>query len=88
MFPPIPRESTRFKALYAHRSGTERQNSVADSSQVDRRHRNVTSTLIRLTFVNICTHARIRQKEGGNNTPRAHLHQALAQFNVSSLLPN
>jgi hypothetical protein len=88
LFPPIPRESKRFKDLYAHRSGTERQNAVADSYQVDGRHRNATFTLIRLTFVNICKHARIRQKEGGSKTPRAQLHQALAQLNLSSLLPN
>jgi hypothetical protein len=88
LFPPIPRDSKRFKDLYAHRSGTERQNSVADSYQVDGRHRNATVTLIRLTFVNICKHARIRQKEGGKTTPQAHLHAALRQLNVSSLLPN
>ena len=88
LFPPIPRDSNRFKELYAHRSGTERQNSVTDSYQVDRRHRNATFTLIRLTFVNICKHARIRQEEGGNNTPQAHLHASLAQLTLSSLLPN
>jgi hypothetical protein len=88
LFPPIPRDSKRFKELYAHRSGTERQNSVADSYQVDARHRNATFTLIRLTFVNICKHVRIRQKEGGNTTPQAHLHESLRQLNLSSLLPN
>jgi hypothetical protein len=88
LFPPIPRDSKRFKELYAHRSGTERQNSVADSYQVDDRHRNATFTLIRLTFVNICKHARIRQKEGGKTTPQAHLHESLRQLNLSSLLPN
>jgi len=88
LFPPIPRDSKRFKELYAHRSGTERQNSVADSYKVDRRHRNATYVLIRLTFVNICKHARIRRKEGGQNTPQAHLHNALTQLDLSSLLPN
>jgi hypothetical protein len=86
LFPPIPRDSKRFKELYAHRSGTERQNAVADSYHVDGRHRNATFTLIRLTFVNICKHARIRQKEGGKNTPQAHWHEALRQLNLASLL--
>lgn len=88
LFPPIPRDSKRFNELYAHRSGTERQHSVADSYQVDGRHRNATFTLIRLTFVNICKHVRIRQKEGGKKTPQAHLHESLRQLNLSSLLPN
>jgi len=88
LFPPIPRDSKRFKELYAHRSGTERQNSVADSYNVDSRHRNASFILIRLTFVNICKHARIRRAEGGPNTPQAHLHEALRQLNLSGLLPN
>ncbi|MCP5021398.1 MAG: hypothetical protein GY930_06440 [bacterium] len=88
LFPPIPRDSKRFNDLYAHRSGTERQNAVADSYQVDGRHRNGTFTLIRLTFVNICKHARIRQKEGGNKTSQAHVHEALGHLGLSSLLPN
>jgi hypothetical protein len=88
LFPPIPRDSKRFKELYAHRSGTERQNSVADSYNVDGRHRNAADTLIRLTFVNICKHARIRQKEGGKTTPQARLHAALTQLGLSSILPN
>jgi hypothetical protein len=88
LFPPIPRDSKRFKELYAHRSGAERQNSVADSYNVDRCHRNATFTLIRLTFVNICKHASIRRAEGGPNTPQAHLHEALKQLDLSALLPN
>ena len=88
LFPPIPRDSKRFKALFAHRSGTERQNSVADSYQLDGRHRNATFTLIRLTFVNICKHASIRRAEGGSKTPQAHAHEALRRLELSALLPN
>jgi hypothetical protein len=88
LFPPIPRDSKRFKDVYDHRSGSERQNSVADSYNLDGRHRNAAYTLIRLTFVNICKHARIRQKEGGKKTAQAHLHEALKHLNLSSLLPN
>ncbi|MCP3969757.1 MAG: hypothetical protein GY717_05475, partial [Rhodobacteraceae bacterium] len=56
LFPPIPRDSTRFKELYAHRSGIERENASADSYHLDRRHRNAALVLIRLTFVNIVKH--------------------------------
>ncbi len=88
LFPPISRDSNRFKNLYAHRSGTERQNSVADSYHVDGRHRNATFTLIRLTFVNICKHARIRRAEGGKKTSQALVYEALGQLGLSSMLPN
>ncbi len=89
LFPPIPGDPTRFKALYAQRTGIERQNSVADSYKVDRCHRNATFVLIRLTFVNICKHARLRDAErhatGGK---KARLHAALQQLDLSTLLPN
>jgi len=88
LFPPIPRDTTRFKELYAQRSGTERQNSVADSYHVDGRHRNAAYILIRVTFVNICKHARIRQQEGGKKTPQARLHAVVSHLGVSSTLPN
>ncbi len=89
LFPPIPRDSKRFKDLYAHRTGIERQNSVADSYKVDRCHRNATFVLIRLTLVNICKHARLRDAErhatGGKH---ARMHAALRQLDLSALLPN
>jgi hypothetical protein len=92
LFPPIPRESTRFKALFAQRSGTERQNSVADRYNIDRCHRNAAYVLIRLTFVNICKHARIREAEnaekGKKRAKHAQVHDALARLNLSHLLPN
>lgn len=89
LFPPIPRGSTRFKALYAQRSGTERQNAVADSYHLDRRHRNAAYLLIRLTFVNICKHARIREAERTKQQPKqAQFHAVLARLNLSDLLPN
>ncbi len=89
LFPPLSRDSKRFKELYAHRTGIERQNSVADSYNVDRCHRNATFVLIRLTFVNICKHARLR--EAARNTTggdTARLHAALRQLNRPNLLPN
>ncbi len=89
LFPPIPRDSTRFKELYAHRSGIERENASADSYHLDRRHRNAALVLIRLTFINIVKHARLRDAErhatGGKH---ARMHAALQQLDLSALLPN
>ena len=89
LFPPIPRESRRFKDLYAHRSGTERENASADSYHLDRRHRNAAFVLIRLTFVNIVKHARLREAQ---RHPRARateqMHDALQQLSLTRLLPN
>jgi hypothetical protein len=89
LFPPIPRDSKRFKTLYAQRSASERQNSVADSYRVDRCHRNSAYTLIRLAFVNICKHARIREAERTKKlSNQAQFHAVLARLNLSDLLPN
>ncbi len=71
LFPPIPRDSTRFTELYAHRTGIERQNAMADSYNVDRCHRNATFVLIRPTLVNICKHARLREA-ARHTTGRGH----------------
>ena len=92
LFPPIARESKRFKELAAQRTGSERQNSVTDSYQIDRCHRNAAYTLIRLTFVNICKHAGIREAENAENgktrAKQAQFHEALARLNLSEMLPN
>ena len=89
LFPPIPRDSKRFKELYAHRSGTERQNAVADSYHVDHRHRNAAYTLVRLTLVNICKHARVREAERGRPTTAAARRQdILTRLNLLDRLPN
>jgi hypothetical protein len=89
LFPPIPRDSARFKDLYAQRSGTERQNASADSYHLDRRHRNAAYLLIRLTFVNICKHARIREAEQAAKQPKQErFHAALTRLNLSERRPN
>lgn len=89
LFPPIPRDSKRFKDLYAQRSGTERQNAVADSYNVDHRHRNAAYTLVRLTLVNICKHARVRDVERGRPTTTAARRQdILTRLNLLDRLPN
>jgi hypothetical protein len=89
LLPPIPRDAKRFKHLYAQRSGTERQNAVADSYNLDRRHRNAAYILVRLTFVNICKHARIREAERAGKQSKQELFQvALTRLNLSDRLPN
>jgi hypothetical protein len=88
LFPPIPRDSKRFKDLYAQRSGTERQNAVADSYNLDRRHRNAAYVLIRLTLVNICKHARIRYAErAGNSSTHEQFQTTLTRLNVAEHRP-
>lgn len=63
LFPPIPRDSARFTTLYNERTSTERGNAVEDRYHVDRSCRNAAFALIRLTFVNIAKHARVRWLE-------------------------
>jgi len=88
-FPEIPRDSHRFKELYRERSGVERSNAVEDSYKLDRRHRNAVYGLIRLTFVNICKHARIRWMERLKLTSRTELlTQTLVRFELPVGLPN
>jgi hypothetical protein len=89
LFPPIPRDSKRFKEIYAHRSGSERQNAVADSYNIDRCHRQAPYVLIRLTLVNICKHAVIRDAERHPKmTDTDRLQAVLTQMNLAALLPN
>lgn len=59
-FPEIPRNSRRFKELYAERTGVERSNAVEDSYHLDRCTRHAVYGLIRLTLVNVAKHARLR----------------------------
>jgi hypothetical protein len=65
---------------------------VADSYNLDRCHRNAAYTLIRLTFVTICKHARCREAQkaetGKKRATQAQFHEALARLNLSHLLPN
>lgn len=63
LYPPIPRDSKRFKELMNHRTSTERCNALNDTYHLDRSCRNADYGLIRLTFVNIVEHAVIRYIE-------------------------
>ena len=60
VIPEIPRCSTRYKTLYKERTGAERSNRVEDAYHLDRCTRHAPYGLIRLMFVNIAKHARLR----------------------------
>jgi len=68
--PPIPRDSERWKTLYAKRSGCERSNAVKKETfkleQADHRRRSF--WLIRLYLMAILQHAKawVREQEGGS----------------------
>ena len=62
-FPPLARNTDKFKNISNQRSATERLNSVIDSYNIDHRHRNTDYVLIRLTLINIAIHAHIRHVE-------------------------
>jgi hypothetical protein len=62
-FPPIPRNSRKYKAIMRERSASERVNAVNDHFVPARAHRSASRNLIRLTLANIVTHAIIRHAE-------------------------
>jgi len=63
LYPPLPRDSKKFKEIMNQRSATERCNYLNDTYRVDRAHRNADYGLIRLTLANIVEHAVIRYSE-------------------------
>jgi hypothetical protein len=62
-YPPIARDSKRFKTAYAERTTTERLNAVNDAYKLDRCSRNASYAFIRLTLANILEHAVVRFEE-------------------------
>ena len=91
LFPPIPRDTPRFKDLYHERSSVERSHSVEDSYKLDRAHRHATFGLIRLCFVNICKHANVRWLEATKRRTGTQVFQEtlewLQQGDVGTPLP-
>jgi hypothetical protein len=81
MYPPIPRESKKFKELMKQRTSTERCNFLNDTYHLDRSCRNADYGLIRLTLVNIAEHAVIRYLETvKKSSPELILAQMTASF--------
>ncbi len=60
LYPPIPRDSKKYRKAVKLRSGSERLNSFNDAHVPDRSCRDSRRSLIRLTFANILKHALIR----------------------------
>jgi hypothetical protein len=73
LFPPLSRDSEKYKELMNHRTSTERINSLIDAYNLEGTHRNADYGLIRLTLVNISAHAVIRQMEQTEKTSLQHL---------------
>lgn len=73
LYPPIPRDSERFKQLFKERSATERCNYLNDTCKLDRSCRNASYGLIRLTLANIVEHAVVRYLEALKRSPGGEL---------------
>lgn len=63
LFPPIHRKSSQYKEIKNQRSASERVNAYIDSYNIDKAHRNVDRSLIRLILVMVAIHADIRYRE-------------------------
>lgn len=73
LYPPIPRDSERFKQIYKERSATERCNYINDTYKLDRSCRNASYGLIRLTLANIVEHAVVRHLEAVKRSSKQKL---------------
>jgi len=73
LYPPIPRDSERFKQIYKERSATERCNYLNDTYKLDRSCRNASYGLIRLTLANIVEHAVVRHLEAVKRSSKQKL---------------
>jgi hypothetical protein len=83
LYPPIPRDSERFKKLLKERTATERCNYVNDTCNLNRSCRNASYGLIRLTFANIAAHAVARHLEAVKHSSKAELlAQALNKMGI------
>lgn len=60
LFPPLPRDSKKFKEIMKQRSGSERCNALNDRYVSDRVHRSAERNFFRLILANIIIHAAIR----------------------------
>jgi hypothetical protein len=87
LYPPIPRDSKKFKQLMNQRTSTERCNYLNDTYQLDKSSRNADYGLIRLNLVNIIEHAVIRYLEAVKRSSEAELfNQTLRELAPALLL--
>ena len=66
LFPPLPRDSRKFKDLSNQRSASERINFINDAYGVENSCRNADYGLIRLTLANIVHHCSVRYQAARN----------------------
>jgi hypothetical protein len=87
LYPPILRESKRFKDLMKQRTATERCNYLNDTYHLDKSCRNADYGLVRLSLVNIVEHAVIRYLEAVKRSSETELfNQTLREIAPDLLL--
>jgi hypothetical protein len=87
LYPPILRDSKKFKDLMNHRTSTERCNYLNDTYHLDRSCRNADYGLVRLCLANIVEHAVIRYLEALKHSSEAELfNQTLRELLPTPLL--
>jgi hypothetical protein len=87
LYPPILRDSKRFKEIMNHRTSTERCNYLNDSYHLDKSCRNADYGLIRLNLVNIVEHAVIRYLEAVKRSPETEaFNQTLREISHALVL--
>jgi hypothetical protein len=87
LYPPILRESKRFKELMKQRTATERCNYLNDTYHLDKSCRNADYGLVRLNLVNIIEHAVIRYLEAVKRSSETELfNQTLREIAPAMLL--
>jgi hypothetical protein len=73
LYPPIPRDSKRFREIMNLRSSTERCNYLNDTYKLDNTSRNAAYGLIRLVLANIVEHAVVGYLQAAKKTPGMEL---------------
>jgi hypothetical protein len=87
LYPPILRESKKFKDLMKQRTSTERCNYLNDTYHLDKSCRNADYGLVRLNLVNIVEHAVIRYLEAVKRSSETELfNQTLREIAPALLL--
>lgn len=83
LYPPIPRDSRRFREIMNHRSSSERCNYLNDTYNLEGSCRNASYGLIRLTLANIVEHAVVRYLKTLEGTSKEEiLRQTLENIRV------
>lgn len=84
LFPPLPRNSQKFKDLMNQRSASERCNFINDSYNVEKSCRNADYGLIRLTLANIAHNSATRAREADKRIKKSEQTKSLPSYACSS----